>query len=62
MDNILLGTALTDLDNRREQIASPVMIPLRAHKARIFDNGRLVAEIIAELWPLSHDDVQLRGQ
>ena len=62
MDNILLGTALTDLDNRREQIASPVMIPLRAHNAHIFDNGKLIAKIIRELWFLSHHDVQLSGR
>jgi DNA integrity scanning protein DisA with diadenylate cyclase activity len=29
---------------------------------RIFDNGRLIAEIIPELWLLSHHNVQLRGQ
>ncbi len=28
---------------------------------RVFDNGRLIAEIIPELWLLSHHDVQLRG-
>lgn len=28
---------------------------------RIFDNGKLIAEIIPELWLLSHHDVQLRG-
>lgn len=27
---------------------------------RVFDNGRLIAEIIPELWLLSHHDVQLR--
>jgi diadenylate cyclase len=28
---------------------------------RVFDNGRLIAEIIPELWLLSHHSVQLRG-
>ena len=28
---------------------------------RVFDNGGLIAEIIPELWLLSHHDVQLRG-
>jgi len=28
---------------------------------RIFDNGSLIAEIIPELWLLSHHNVQLRG-
>ena len=28
---------------------------------RIFDNGKLIAEIIPELWLLSHHDVQLPG-
>ena len=28
---------------------------------RIFDNGQLIAEIIPELWLLSHHEVQLRG-
>lgn len=28
---------------------------------RIFDDGRLIAEIIPELWLLSHHDVQIRG-
>lgn len=28
---------------------------------RVFDNGRLIAEIIPELWLLSHHNIQLRG-
>lgn len=28
---------------------------------RVFDNGKLIAEIIPELWLLSHHNVQLRG-
>lgn len=28
---------------------------------RVFDNGRLIAEIIPELWLLSHHNVELRG-
>ena len=28
---------------------------------RVFNNGKLIAEIIPELWLLSHHDIQLRG-
>ena len=38
-----------------------VIVVSESSMVRVFDDGRLIAEIIPELWLLSHHDVQLRG-
>ena len=41
--------------------AAVAIVVSESAMVRIFDNGKLVAEIIPELWLLSHHHVQLRG-
>ena len=41
--------------------AAVAIVVSESAMVRVFDNGRLIAEIIPELWLLSHHNVQLRG-